>query len=180
MRTTSRPPVEITAPERATLWGHPSPAVVCGCGATLEADMLRVPPGAAVIACNRAGLRLACQPDFWAVWDVEDLDAMRRQGCPTPRVATISQFDRPGVRQVRAEVSGGSVALYGAMAALALGFSRVLIAGAPLESPAYRMFRAGWRRAARLSQDFATKVRGLSGYPAELLGQPDSAWLAEG
>jgi len=151
--------------------------VVAGDSPDLENDMLELHGAYNVCACNRASRRLCFLPDYWAVWHVDWIPRLREGGCPEPIEATISQFEAPGVRQVRVEVSGGSVTLYAVLAGLKMGFKKIITAGVCLNFGEYTRHRRGWIKKFNAEPDFGRKVRGLSGFPAELLRRPDEAWL---
>lgn len=96
----------------------------------------------------------------------------------------ISHEQKPGVDIIEPLLPGersGSSALLGALAAIKLGYSRIILCGCPLTGKnaaggSYETFRAGWEQ----KKDFLNgRVRSMSGWTAELLGKPTSEWLTE-
>jgi len=71
----------------------------------------------------------------------------------------------PGMVRQGQPLSGSST-LFGVMAGLALGYMRVLVAGAPLDDVAYHHYRRGWINEA---SSLAGRVRSLSGWTKDFL-----------
>jgi len=71
------------------------------------------------------------------------------------------------------EAPSGSSAMLGVEAGLGLGYGRIVVAGVPLDTR-YHGYRGGWDRRIEKLRD---RVRGMSGYPRELLGEPTAEWL---
>lgn len=75
----------------------------------------------------------------------------------------------------------GSSAITGVLAAIRMGYRKIVLCGCPLtgNAPAgnpYEEFRAGWQ--AKRSELFGI-VKSLSGWTQELLGAPTEAWLSK-
>ena len=78
------------------------------------------------------------------------------------------------------EVSGGS-ALLGVLAAIRLGYNKIVICGCPMEGPNprhkgwdYNRFQGGWEKKAEVIKPF---TRSMSGWTAKFLGKPTDEWL---
>jgi len=143
-----------------------------------------------------------CDFDYLAV----GLDAVDRYDCPVKYVATyhpaeidqirrrreafggnmdyllISMERRPGVDIVEPfEPPSGSSALLGTLAAIRLGYKRIILCGCPLTGKNaaggdYENFRKGWAAKGSKLQD---RVRSMSGWTAEFLGKPTDEWMLE-
>ena len=97
----------------------------------------------------------------------------------------ISHLTSPGVDIIEPLLPGdrsGSSSLLGALAAIKLGYDRIVLCGCPLEgknnngSP-YDSFRVGWENKKKYLND---RVRSMSGWTRELLGAPTQEWLMGG
>lgn len=114
-----------------------------------------------LMAINDAGVMVANSISFWATYHPEDFMSRknwierRRNMGGNMNFRIIS--DRPHGGLVDLVFGGpsktGSSTLYGVMAGIALGYSEIIVAGAPLSTVAYRIFRLGW-------EDVADKLRG--------------------
>lgn len=76
----------------------------------------------------------------------------------------------------------GSSALLGAIAAMSFGYKKIVLCGCPLEGvnpkqSSYAMFRKGWTVH---KNEVIGKVKSMSGWTKELLGEPTREWLKEG
>ena len=95
----------------------------------------------------------------------------------------ISHETKPGVDIVHPhEAPSGSSALMGVLAGIKLGYQRMILAGCPLtgknpKGGSYDNFQKGWQ--AHLDQ-YAGKVRSMSGWTKEFLGSPTEEWLSNG
>jgi hypothetical protein len=76
---------------------------------------------------------------------------------------------------------GGSSALMGVMAALKLGYNKIVLCGVPLEGPNpghpgadYSMFQGKWTESVSVLCHY---VRSMSGFTKGLLGEPTKEWL---
>jgi len=69
----------------------------------------------------------------------------------------------------------GSSALFGALAGIKLGYDKIILCGCPMDG-AYEQFRQGWQ--AHLDE-YVGKVRSMSGWTKNFLGEPAGEWLAE-
>jgi hypothetical protein len=75
----------------------------------------------------------------------------------------------------------GSSALLGVQAAIILGYDKIVLCGCPLigKSPKnnkYEDFHQGWEAT---DKGILSKVRSMSGWTRELLGEPTEEWLRE-
>lgn len=73
----------------------------------------------------------------------------------------------------------GSSAMTGTLAALRMGYDRIVLCGCPLtgnapEGNPYEAFRLGWEDR---KEELLGKVRSVSGWTRELLGAPTEDWL---
>ena len=82
------------------------------------------------------------------------------------------------------EKPSGSSSLLGAKAALfKLGYDKVVLVGCPMDvgnvenkKKSYTMFQKGWLY---FKKDLAGKVKSMSGWTKELLGEPTKEWVEE-
>lgn len=157
--------------------------VILGTAPTLEADLARLP-----------------RPDAWDYCAV-GLDCSDRYLGRIEHAVSYHPREFPDFKDRRAKAGGnldylawthndparfadrvlegyfspsGSSAMLGVEVALHLGYARILVCGVALLDGGYRRFQAGWQ--ARLDK-IKNKTRAMSGYPLELLGDPDDAWL---
>lgn len=91
---------------------------------------------------------------------------------PWPGVDIVEPYFPPDGRS-------GSSAMTGALAALRLGYARIVLCGCPLtgnapEGNPYEAFRLGWEDR---QFELAGKVRSMSGWTMGLLGYPDKEWI---
>lgn len=153
------------------------------------------------ISVNDMGL-LNIEFDFMAI----GLDAVDKYLWSLKYVATNHQEDIPAIRQRRLEAHGnldyqlisfnpgpgvdivqplgpvsGSSAILGALAGITLGYTKIVLCGCPLtgnapEGNPYEPFRPGW-----IAQYLAVKgkVKSMSGWTQELLGEPTEEWLSD-
>jgi len=96
---------------------------------------------------------------------------------------TISMEARPGVDIIEPfRPPSGSSSLLGALAAIRLGYRRIVLCGCPLTGKNaaggdYENFRKGWE--ARVSE-LGDRVHSMSGWTAEFLGRPTDEWMLGG
>ena len=92
----------------------------------------------------------------------------------------ISYKDHPFVDWVEpSRPPSGSSALTGALAALSMGYKKIILCGCPLtgnapEGNPYEAFRPGWE--AR-KNELSGLVKSMSGWTKELLGPPPEDWI---
>lgn len=86
---------------------------------------------------------------------------------------------------------GGTSGLFGAILALALGYDKVVLAGIPLDDQGHfydppdktsggfksSFIRNEWKKVKEIY--FNDRIRSLSGWTREFLGEPDDAWLRD-
>lgn|SRR5574343_386185 len=70
----------------------------------------------------------------------------------------------------------GSSAMLGCEVGIGLGYQKIIVAGVLLDGKIYKRFRKGWDVRYDTIKD---KVRGLNGYPMELLGAPTPDWMKD-
>ncbi len=119
--------------------------------------------------------------DYVATNHPEDIPEIRRRfggdprivgPTPAPGIDIVTLYDPPRER------SGGS-AMTAVLAALDLGYERIVLAGVPLtgnapEGNPYEAFRRGWLDR---KDELLGTVKSMSGWTRELLGSPPPAWL---
>lgn len=149
-------------------------------------------------------------PDFCSAdWMAIGLDAVDRYAWPIRYMATYHPVEIPAIRERRAHAGGnldyivisherkdgvdivepllpgersGSSALLGTLAALKLGYTRIILCGCPLtgkndKGGAYEGFQEGWKQKAAF---LAGRVRSMSGWTRDFLGAPTMEWLSDG
>jgi hypothetical protein len=68
----------------------------------------------------------------------------------------------------------GSSAMLGILAAMQMGYDRIICCGCPLTDKKYKNFRPGWEDR---FEEIKNMVRSMSGWTKELLGAPTMEWL---
>lgn len=167
-------------------------------------NRLIITGSAPCVLLDMAGVPRVCSYDYMAI----GLDAVDKYVWPVKYVATYHPVEIPDIRKRREQTGGnldytvisherrdgvdivepllpgersGSSALLGTLAALKLGYTRIILCGCPLtgkndKGGAYESFRVGWEQ----KQAFlAGRVRSMSGWTQELLGVPTEEWLLE-
>lgn len=71
----------------------------------------------------------------------------------------------------------GSSAMLALKVALRIGYRKIILAGVALNDGHYAAFQVGWTWIAELLK--CCPVRSMSGFPAELLGQPTEEWISD-
>jgi len=147
-----------------------------------------------------AGVPRVCTYDYMAI----GLDAVDKYIWPIKYVATYHPVEIPRIRERRERCGGnldyrvismkvlpgvdiiepfrppsGSSSLLGVLAALRMGYRRIILCGCPLigknaAGGTYETFRKGWEARAN---EFTGRVRSMSGWTAEFLGAPTEEWL---
>ena len=130
-----------------------------------------------------AGKDAAKLPIFWAyvaTGHAEDIPDIQK----TTAGKIIHYEQAPGVDIVQAwDITGitGSSAHLGALAALALGYKKIVLCGCPLHGPNpghpgadYKMFQDRWIQTKEVLLPY---VRSMSGFTKGLLGAPEKDWL---
>ncbi len=170
--------------------------LILGSAASLWSDLADLDdwPGS-VMAVNRAGIYLGLI-DHWVSLHPEQLGvflAERERAGRAINCTTWCQRGHPGTRVdvvPQAICCSGSSGLYAVRIALGILQARcIVLAGMPMDDsphfydtagrrsgPSFVPYRPEWRRAAR--DEFAGRVRSVSGWTADLLGRPDPAWLS--
>lgn len=141
-----------------------------------------------VIAVNYAGVEHEGRIDHWATLHPENLEHWRKRREGNADFVTWSHRDGHLVDRTTDHWKGSS-GLYGARVALALGYTRVVLCGVPLdERPHFhdsdRWAKGSWRDAGlhrkeldASLQRYRGPVRSMSGYTAQVLGTPTEEWL---
>lgn len=173
------------------------PVLILGAAASLWSDLAALGDWSGpVMAVNRAGAFYPGRLDHWVSLHPEQFDGFideRRTRGPLFDGLTWSLDAADGVRIDRVvtdlELSGSSGLFAVRIALHRLGHDRVVLAGMPMDDsphfydagrrsgPSFVPYRLEWRRVAR--DEFAGRVRSLSGWTADLLGRPDPAWLED-
>jgi hypothetical protein len=132
------------------------------------------------------------------------LDAVDKYLWPIKYVSTYHPVEIPQIRERREKIGGnvdyrvismearpdvdivepfrppsGSSALLGVLAALRMGYRRIILCGCPMTGKnaaggTYETFQKGWEARAN---EFMGRVRSMSGWTAEFLGAPTEEWL---
>ena len=155
--------------------------------------------------CVIADINALSFPEYCTVdWMAIGLDAVDKYNWPIKYVATYHPVDIPEIRK-RRELAGGntdyllisqapgpgvdivepfrppsgSSSLLGVLAALRMGYRRIILCGCPLtgnnaKGSKYETFQAAWQA---FSKELAGRVRSMSGWTAEFLGRPTEEWL---
>ncbi len=147
-----------------------------------------------------AGVPRVCSYDFMAI----GLDAVAKYAWPIKYMATYHPVEIPEIRKRREQAGGntdyrvvsmeardgvdivepfrppsGSSSLLGVLAALRMGYRRIILCGCPLigknaAAGNYETFQAGWIERA---DEFQDRVRSMSGWTKKYLGRPTEEWL---
>jgi hypothetical protein len=89
----------------------------------------------------------------------------------------ISHEQNPGVDILEPFIPPtGSSSHLGALAAIRIGYKKIILCGCPLTDTKYKVFQEGW--SAKIKQ-VRVYVRSMSGWTKELLGAPTGEWLGE-
>jgi hypothetical protein len=145
---------------------------------------------------------MQCSPDFMAI----GLDAVDKYPRPIQYVATYHPAEIPKIKARRGSIGGntdykvismeardgvdivepfrppsGSSSHLGALAAIRMGYERIILCGCPLEGKNaeggnYDNFRKGWEDK---KSELGDRVRSMSGWTREFLGAPDAVWLGK-
>ena len=115
--------------------------------------------------------------------EIPKIKELRESGGGNTDYKVISHEQRPDVDIFEPfRPPSGSSALLGTLAAIRLGYNRIILCGCPLtgineiDKSNYETFRAGWTA---LKKEVHNKVRSMSGWTRELLGEPSEEWLQE-
>lgn len=115
-------------------------------------------------------------------FDIPEAKKRREAAGGNTDYLVISHEHKPGVDIVEPFIPPtGSSAHLGALAAIRLGYKKIILCGCPMtgDSPTrkgnrYETFRVGWTAKINQVQDY---VRSMSGWTMELLGTPTIEWL---
>ena len=186
---------------------HSGPAVVMATGWTVWDDLERFDPVArkcAVVAVNNMILHWKARVHHGVSLHAEEPPLWRllrgQYGCDAGHTHTHAYRESRDPRipncdyiwKIRGSALAGTSTLFAVAVALALGYSRIVVAGAPLDgkrhfydSPgveckqfASTSVRQEWQNAQ--THVFQDRVRSLSGWTRELLGEPADSWIANG
>jgi len=145
------------------------------------------------------GDRFEICPHGHGDWMAVGLDAVDKYAWPIKYVVTYHPVEIPQFKPKRAKIGGntdflviahkpepgvdivepyesptGSSALCGAMAAIRMGYERIILCGCPLLDKNYITFQKGWEKKKEIVKD---KVRSMSGWTKDFLGAPTKEWL---
>lgn len=139
-----------------------------------------------IVAANRAGVDYEC--DHWVTNHPEKMprwimERDYRMKMPSLWTSNEKTPDAVKFNRIRPSLNGSS-GLLAVQVALAMGCDKVVLCGIPLDSRSHyyddsawndsRKFRAAWYE---FKPFMAGRVRGLSGFTADLLGVADADWL---
>jgi len=143
-----------------------------------------------VAAVNEAGRDYRGDLALWCSLHAEKMPGWQRARRGNQDYACICNKLRAGARIDRAvpEFWSGSSGLYVVqVAAMVFGYDRIICCGMPLtETPHFhkahpwndaRTYQRGWREGTD-QPELRGKVRSMSGFTRDLLGEPDTDWLA--
>lgn len=156
-------------------------------------EALTLCPDADVGAVNEAGRDYTGHLTLWASLHPEKFHRWQRgrerNGLNTDFTACCHKkhFDTR-VDFVTNDIWGGTSGLFLCqIAAINFGYSRIIVCGMPIsDSPKYftddqwkgvSRYRKGWTEATQ-QPELKGKIRSMSGWTRELVGPPDSEWLA--
>lgn len=145
-----------------------------------------------IIATNDAGAHYIGHIDHWVTLHPEKMaawwDQRLRAGLPPPgqvwfHRAASREFVLP---HLHTPEWGGSSGLFAVKVAMEIGCEKIILCGIPMEgTPHFHVpaplkgvgrYRRAWEE--RVGQ-LAENVRSMSGWTAQLLGQPDEVWLRD-
>ena len=141
------------------------------------------------IACNHAGIQFRGRLDAWATLHPERLAGWQAERAAAGLNSDYRAFVHAGRRGLVAEVVPhgwyGSSGLYMAQVALeALGCAGAILCGVPMEADAGHITGApAWPHVERYRGGFqqakadGANIRSMSGWTAEVLGEPDEEWI---
>jgi hypothetical protein len=152
------------------------------------------PRGWDVIAVNRAGLLyqepIRCWCSIHGVALVDWIEERRQLGCDMNFQAfgNFTRFQDSGsVERWNCPNWGGTSSAYAVDLALKAGWDRVVLCGVPMAGneslgvdeilaypTGYEVYRIGWEKH---YDEIKDKVRSMSGWTRELLGEPTEEWL---
>lgn len=155
------------------------PLIVCGSGKNWQEQLENISGKFDLMLVNSAGISYPKNFKYWASWTpnyfkaAEEIRIGYGFNCSYTK---ITQFPQEDCTEVPVLISGGGSGLYAVLAGLKLGYSKIIVVGINLLSPENKVYRKGWEK--HLSE-LHGKVKGVSGYPKELLGYPTQKWLEE-
>ena len=125
------------------------------------------------MAINRAGYKYTGRIEWWATyhalyyinwrWAEKRAEA---GGNTDYTVITHRRYRMLNSMVVPHPATSGSSTLLGVYAGLHLGYSQIVVAGAPLSDPPYEQYRRGWQKMGHL---LAKRVISLSGWTKRFL-----------
>ena len=174
-------------------------ALILGGAACLDEDLAAAAAlgiteeTAAIIATNHAGRDRPGRVDAWASFHAELFNRWiaEREAAGRPPALMLWTAERPlHEPQMPPNLHltshwGGSSGLLAVAVALELGFRRIVLCGVPMTAEGEHYDRAGlWIDAGNYRRAWldragvlAGRVRSMSGWTRDMLGEPDSAWL---
>ncbi len=186
---------------------HSGPAVVMATGWTIWDDLERFDPEArkcSVVAVNNMILHWKKRVHHGVSLHAEEPPLWRflrgQYGCDANHTHTHAYRPSRDPRipncdylwPITGSALAGTSTLFAVAVALALGYSRIIVAGAPLDGKrhfydppsreckqfASTSVRQEWQNAQ--TYIFQDRVRALSGWTRELLGEPTDSWITNG
>lgn len=165
--------------------------IIMGSAPCLEADLIRICESAntcrlydfmavGIDAVHRYLGRIA----YFATYHPSEIAAAKERraaagGNTDYKVISHIQHESLVDEIIPYEPPSGSSSLLGVLAALKMGYEKIILAGCPLEGKndkggSYETFRAGWEKKLPEIKD---RVRSLSGWTREILGESTEAWM---
>jgi hypothetical protein len=165
-----------------------NPLIITGSAPCVNADIASVPGVCGfdymVIGFAAAGMH-TIHSKYMATYHptmIPDIKTRRESIGGNTDYIVISHIASPGVDIVEPLLPGersGSSALLGALAAIKLGYNRIVLCGCPLignndKGGPYESFQVGWENKKKYLND---RVRSMGGWTQQLLGAPTEKWL---
>lgn len=153
------------------------PLIVCGAGKDWQEQLEAVTGDYDLMLVNAAGISYPRNFKYWASWTpnyfkaVEDLRKEYGFNCLYTKV---SQFPQEDCMEVPVLISGGGSGLYAVLSGIKLGYTKIIVLGINLLSVENKHYQKGWEKS---FADLKEVVRGVSGFPKKLFGEPSPEWL---
>lgn len=135
----------------------------------------------AVMAVNDIGKDYPGRLDYWVTLHPDKLPLWASERCGSRDYEVWSHRRIGGVHEVLEPGKGGS-GLFGIRVGLDQGFTKIVLAGVPMESTPHYFDDKPWDAMARFlpaweEAEIGTYVRSMSGWTRETFGAPTKDWL---
>lgn len=166
--------------------------IVFGSGDTLSEDLKQLPGQIKDYDFIAVGQDSLCEDilpiSYVATYHIEDIPEIKKRMAflfPSKQFKIISHIQSK-LKEVDIiilfEKPSGSSALLAVLAAIKIGYKKIIVIGCPLEGKSstkhqnYKIFREGWVTKLSIIKNY---TRAVSGYLSEILGKPDKEWLGK-